>query len=995
MLPQPNRTPDPLPRDCADSRDTNVLPQGNPDLRLPSASESSAAQSPDGYRDVLWCASAEDALHQLRDRLDAVFNGVETGIFLIDPETHRIVEANPVALALVGGSAEKVCGAVCHNFVCPADVGRCPVTDLGQAVDNSERVLLTASGERRAIIKTVRPISMDGRRYLLESFLDISDRKRAEERLAEQSAYLNTLFDVSPLGIVVIDEDGRIRMSNTAFERLFLYTRDQLQGASLCDLFAPGDLAAESRRLTRECLDGRSVHFITRRQRRDNTSVDVEIHGVPLVVPGKPRSILALYHDITARTQIEAEMAERHRLATLGAEVGVALAGADTLAQGLQSCAEALVRNMQLELARVWILKPDSGTLELQGAAGDASAEDRRLREAFGIDRLASCGEPQFGILLPEGTAASDRGSSFGAGIAGFAGCPLKTGNQILGVAAAFARRPLTGAAVQAFASVIHSLTQFVERQRAEDGLRESEDHFRTAFEEAPWGMCMTAPGGRFLHANAALCCMLGYSRQELLTGAWPGITHPDDLELSRRAAAQFAEGNTKTLELEKRYVCKQGDVVWARARIVAVRDAVGGISHYITQIEDITERKLAEERLRASEERYRDLFENASDLVCILDLDFRITSLNRIAEHSIGYPHEEAMQLSLRELVEPDQWPRIEPGLARLIAGAAPVKFQANLRTRDRRRITLEINPRLIRRNGEAIGIQCIARDITGRDAAEMEIRQAQKLESVGRLASGIAHEINTPMQFVGDNVRFLHDAFGDLRAFFASLSERCDYSAAESPPPAFLAEFRRLAEQIDMEYLLREIPEALAQTQDGVERVVTIVRAMKEFAHPDSKGMARADINKALLNTLTVARNELKYVAEVETDFGDLPPVVCNVSDMNQVFLNLLVNAAHAIGDVVRGTEQKGKIRIHTEMEGAMALIAISDTGGGIPESIRERIFDPFFTTKEVGRGTGQGLAIARSVVDRHKGSVTFESEVGRGTTFFLRLPIGSPEV
>jgi signal transduction histidine kinase len=168
-----------------------------------------------------------------------------------------------------------------------------------------------------------------------------------------------------------------------------------------------------------------------------------------------------------------------------------------------------------------------------------------------------------------------------------------------------------------------------------------------------------------------------------------------------------------------------------------------------------------------------------------------------------------------------------------------------------------------------------------------------------------------------------------------------------------------------------------------------------MKEFAHPEAKGMAHADVNKALLNTLTVARNELKYVAEVQTDFGDLPLVVCSISDINQVFLNLLVNAAHAIGDVVKGTGQKGTIRIETRLEGTMALISIADTGAGIPENIHGRIFDPFFTTKEVGRGTGQGLAIARSVVDRHKGSLTFVSEVGNGTTFRICLPINGDEL
>jgi signal transduction histidine kinase len=267
----------------------------------------------------------------------------------------------------------------------------------------------------------------------------------------------------------------------------------------------------------------------------------------------------------------------------------------------------------------------------------------------------------------------------------------------------------------------------------------------------------------------------------------------------------------------------------------------------------------------------------------------------------------------------------------------------------------------------------------------AEMELRQAQKLESVGRLASGIAHEINTPMQFVGDNVRFLQDSFQEIQGLLEGLRAFCRRSG-----PAFAAELERLEQQLDTGYLFGEIPQALAQTQEGVERVVTIVRAMKEFAHPENRDHVRADLNKALLNTLTVARNELKYVADVETDFSDLPMVVCSVSDLNQVFLNLFVNASHAIADVVGQSGQKGKIRIHTETQGGQVLITIADNGSGIPESIRERIFDPFFTTKEVGRGTGQGLAIARAVIERHCGSLTFESEVGRGTTFFIRLPI-----
>lgn len=941
-----------------------------------------AAPDGDGVAAVAATGSVDDSLRQCRNRLEAIFNGVEVGIFLIDPVEHRIVDVNPVAVQMVGVRRDEIVGAVCHRFVCPAECGKCPVTDLGQTVDNSERVLLTAAGDRRAIIKTVRPVSMNGQPLLLESFLDITERRQAEQKLAERTAYLNTLIDVSPMGVAVLDEQCRVQMSNSALERLFLYSRDEMDKASIEDLFIPEDRVAEARHFTNVCLHGRSVHFATERRRRDGSTVDVEIYGVPVAIPGKPPGILALYQDISARVQADEAMEERHRLGALAAEVGLAFTGAENLRQGLEPCVDALLRNTDVTAVGIWTLNGKTQLLEIEAEVDmRMQAGERRSMDQARIERIARTGRPDLDKSV-EGAAPESS----------FAGFPLRVRNEVLGVVAVLYRQSLSPLTLQALESVAHSIAQFVERQRAETSLRDSEDRFRTAFEEAPYGMCMTAPDGRFLHANAALCHMVGYSQEEMLAGAWQQITHPDDLEKSFAVAAEFARGLATTLELEKRYIHKQGHSIWGRVRISLVRDESGQPSHFITQVEDISERKLAEEMLRASEESYRDLFENASDLLYTLDLDLRITSLNRLAQQTMGYSRQEAVGMSLRRLVAAEHWDRIRACVGPMTTGQSSVKFELDIHSKEGRRITLEVNARLILRDGAPYGIQAIARDITGRDVAEMELRQAQKLESVGRLASGIAHEINTPMQFVGDNTQFLRDAFADLRSFFTTMSESCDRLVQSGESCAIASEFRRRAHEKDLDYLLREIPEALAQTQDGVDRVVTIVRAMKEFAHPDGKMMERADINKALVNTLTVARNELKYVAEIETDFGELPPVLCSVSDMNQVFLNLLVNAAHAIGDVVRGTNRKGKISVHTERRGATAVITISDTGCGIPESIRERIFDPFFTTKEVGRGTGQGLALARAVVERHKGSLSFQSAVGRGTTFSICLPIES---
>jgi len=196
-----------------------------------------------------------------------------------------------------------------------------------------------------------------------------------------------------------------------------------------------------------------------------------------------------------------------------------------------------------------------------------------------------------------------------------------------------------------------------------------------------------------------------------------------------------------------------------------------------------------------------------------------------------------------------------------------------------------------------------------------------------------------------------------------------------------------------VDVDYLMGEIPKAIRQSLDGVTRVATLVHAMEVFARPNATGKVAADINEALLSTLTVARNKLTNVAKVETELGELPLVVCNIGEVNQVFLNLLVNAAHAIGDARQGIDRKGLIRVRTSLEPDAVLISISDTGAGIAEDIRDKVFDPFFTTREIGQGVGQGLAIAHSVVvQRHGGTLTFTSETGKGTTFYVRLPLAA---
>ncbi len=298
------------------------------------------------------------------------------------------------------------------------------------------------------------------------------------------------------------------------------------------------------------------------------------------------------------------------------------------------------------------------------------------------------------------------------------------------------------------------------------------------------------------------------------------------------------------------------------------------------------------------------------------------------------------------------------------------------------------------VRQRTEALEIayQALKKEMTEKKRVVDELSLAQKLESVGRLASGIAHEINTPVQFVSDAVHFVQGAFNDTFPLLERYRALREAAAAGKVSEELINEVVEAEEVAEVGFIKEQIPKALESAIDGLGRVATLVRSMKEFAHPDQTTKAAADINRALSTTLTIARNEYKYVAEIETAYGEIPPILCHIGELNQVFLNVIVNASHAIAEAVAGTESRGLIKVATRRDGEDVVIAISDTGSGIPEAIRSKIFDPFFTTKEVGKGTGQGLAIARSVVvDKHAGAITVESEVGRGTTFLIRLPIG----
>lgn len=449
-----------------------------------------------------------------------------------------------------------------------------------------------------------------------------------------------------------------------------------------------------------------------------------------------------------------------------------------------------------------------------------------------------------------------------------------------------------------------------------------------------------------------------------------------------------------------------------------------------------IEEQKVADEKIRTSEAHLKAIFNNTSQAFLLVDENYEVVSLNKITvDRAIGLYGRGIKECdNVLDFVDEDDMENFKDSFAKALAGEN-ICFEKNINLSETTTLWFELNfspihddklsspcvfivindvtvrkqaeEKLLRINEELerkveertrdLREEMAERKRKEEERAEMEIqlRQAQKLESIGQLASGIAHEINTPTQFVGDNTQFLKESFEDICRLLKLYEEYMNASAEEQAD--LRDEIKDTAEEIDLEFLLTEIPEAINQSIGGIKRVSEIVKAMKEFSHPVTEQKRMVDINKSVSSTVIVSRNEWKYVSDVESKLADdLPLVPCYPGELNQVILNVIVNAAHAIGDMVGQSGNKGKINVSTrKTQDGMVEIRIADNGPGISEENKPKIFDPFFTTKDIGKGTGQGLAIAYNIiVKKHHGVIDFESEEGKGTTFFIRLPAQNNE-
>jgi PAS domain S-box-containing protein len=374
------------------------------------------------------------------------------------------------------------------------------------------------------------------------------------------------------------------------------------------------------------------------------------------------------------------------------------------------------------------------------------------------------------------------------------------------------------------------------------------------------------------------------------------------------------------------------------------------------------------------------------------------LSYVNQGAIDQVGYSAAELLEMTPLDICSGFTEERYREMIGPMLDGSeVSIRFEAEYKHKYGNTFPVDVFLQYVTADGEEPVIIAIARNIADKKEQEIQLRHLQKMESIGQLAAGIAHEINTPTQYVADNTHYLKEAFDDLETAIETY-DRLLEAARQGPVPAeLIAEVDAAKKEADLEYIAEETPKALEQALEGLQKISIIVSAMKEFSHPGGDDKELVDINGLINNTLTVSRNEWKYVAKMETDLETgLPMIPGFKSKLSQVFLNLIVNAAHAIAGVGGDeSDEEGVIRIATRQMGDSVEVRISDSGPGVPEELKNRIFDPFFTTKEVGKGTGQGLSIAHSVVvDKHGGSLDLEQGRGTGATFIIRLPLTEAE-
>ena len=949
--------------------------------------------------------AAQDAFMRLETRYRSTFEHLPVGLMHVG-SSGRILRANVFAGALLGYSPDELAERTVMDISDPTDAA----ATLQRVRRTSTRALETSTFEKRYVHKDghlvptrvtlVNISNADGTfAYSLATIESLVEREAMGRELQRQREFTSAIVDNLPVAVFACDAARNVRIFNPAAMNLFGVRDASPVGRPLADAEGfPGDLhsadgatrlAVEERPL-RRALNGETV--------RDTELVcaapgspgrSLLCSSAPLLDPlGETLGAVAIYQDITERKFREDLMRALSTTVT-----------ATEPQQLLDQAVGLLSRSLGTEIAFV-------GRVSRRNACRVttlARREDDKLCPSTKYD--LECAVWSDDSTAADVVVVTDEANKHFPGLSRVAGGQVRglalarlrgDGGRVCGVVGIMSRQPLANAARTRNVVGLFALRLAPELERHRSGQRLAD-----LFELAPDAMLTCDATGVVTAANQRTQNVFGWRPADLLgkkiTVIVPELVISHYIRDPGETMAGPLQRSTKIIRLD--LVARRDDQTEFPAGItLSPLDYDDGLT-VVLSIRDLTGRIRAERAARQA----HAVLDAIEDAAYVWDPEsLQLTYVNEGAIKALGYSRAELLKLRTSSVDAERDDEAVRATMTPVLSGATPVaRFTTMHRRKNGETFPVEVSLQVGGQTGKTSQMVAIARDIsdrvrqaallqaeiTRRQSIETDLRLAQKLEAVGRLASGVAHELNTPIQYIGDSVHFLRSAFDDISRLLGLHAK-----VIESLPTAepLRVEVEKAAQAVDLPFVLEEVPRAFERTLEGAERVGTIVRAMKEFAHESSGEQSPADLNRALQTTLVIARHEYKYAAAVETHFEEIPQVTCNLGELNQVFLNLLVNAAHALADAGKDASS-GRIVIGTHQDGAHVEIYLEDNGCGIPADIVSKIYDPFFTTKEVGRGSGQGLALCRSiVVDRHGGTIDVVSAVGNGTRFTVRLPI-----
>ena len=819
--------------------------------------------------------------------------------------------------------------------------------------------------------------AMSGRQTdLMTDAEDLSGRLRAaQEKLRESEERFRGTFEQAAVGIAHVSMDGRYLRVNDKLCEITGYTREELLGMTFMDLTLPEELTAgleRARALAAGVISSYSVEKHFRRKNGETIWINL-VTNLVRTSEGVPRYFNSVTEDITPRKNAEFRL---NRLHSVLSKTGDAVMRAKDKLELYQAVCRIVVEDGLLRTAYIAEHDSKAGQAWVVAACG---VGQEYLR---GLELATTEGQLSLGPLLRSGTydvcnniardprMESWREIALQLGICAKASFRINLGGSTTGALILRAAEAdyfkedeieLMHAVADHLSFKLQALQQEEQRLQAESALRESEGRFRGMFVAAATGIAITTPQGRFLSANEAYCKMLGCTEEELRARDFASLTHPEDLALNLTLRDELLAGKRESFVMEKRYLQKSGGIVWIRASVSTTRTTAGEITSMIVVAEDITQRKLAENALRQSEERFRLLsmqlakvLDCSLDVICSFDAGGTFLQVSAASEKIWGYRPEELIGTSYLDRVHPEDRLKTEHAALEVRAGRPTIGFEN----------------RCLRKDGTITHIMwsagwsksdqsmfCVARDNNERRKLEEQFLRAQRMESIGALAGGIAHDLNNVLAPILMSIDLLR-----------------------LPGPGARTQS-----------ILTTIEASARRGAGMVQQILSFARGVEEPRAVIHAGPIIRDIQNLVMDTFP---KNIRFHLELAQG---LPPFIGDPTQMHQVLLNLCVNARDAMpagGSITLSAkelqvDETQAAAIPGAKPGPYVQIKVEDSGGGIPPDVLDKIFAPFFTTKEHGKGTGLGLSTVLGIVKNHDGFLRVESAAGQGTAFTICLP------